>query len=36
MALDSGKVAARPAHACGFVSRTMVRRDGGGSGLYPS
>lgn len=30
IAVDSGRVDARCAQACGFVSRTMDRRDGGG------
>ena len=31
IALESGRVSARRAQAWGFVSRMMVKRDGGGS-----
>ena len=32
MAAERGRVGARRAQACGFVSMIMVSRDGGGSG----
>ncbi len=31
IALERGRVELRRDQACGFVSRTMVRREGGGS-----
>ena len=33
MALERGRVGPRWAHAIGFVSRIMVRKEGEGSGL---